>query len=588
GRVGPPLTEAEARREPKARGRKPAQKSSSSHARLPVLLRLFQLTRVRPAASQGGRNVSVSRTFPTVWLANCGGWPRSLQALIRSSVRNQRLAPAHLRSDPWHMHDPPSAPADRRIALVAGAVAVCFLTVSIGAGSHFDSDDALYAQMAREMVQSGDFVDNRWSGVVLFEKPPLYLWSLAASGATLGWSEASLRIPGTLFAVLAIVSLFFLATGFGANRRQAVTAAGLLAGSTLFVLLARRLMTDMPLVACALAAAACLAHGRTLGFGAFCGLAVLAKGPAAVPLLGGLVIAALWMKRLTFVELARAIGLGLFVAAPWHILVTLRHGREFWDSYLGHHVAERATQSVVPGLSLGQMGGVLLSERLLFLGGVIGLGVAAFRRFGSALERFALVWLVVALVPPLISTTRLPHYLLPVVPAFALFAVAAVPSRFWTARLAPLVAGCAVVASFVIDPAALAYWLDPDFGREHKRFGALVAEHASADDQVAAFNTTTAALTFYANRPVLMVGSDTRFNEVQQAVLMVRRSGLHRPVTGPGFPAAQGKRFVLTRLVDVPRLAARLRHSSEGSPLFIVAADRLALLNDAGVGEPLE
>ena len=74
-------------------------------------------------------------------------------------------------------------------------------------GSHFDSDDTLYAEMAREMVNSGNLLDNQWSGTVLFEKPPLYLWSLAISGHLLGWDEAAMRLPGTLFSIGLLVSL---------------------------------------------------------------------------------------------------------------------------------------------------------------------------------------------------------------------------------------------------------------------------------------------------------------------------------------------------------------------------------------------
>ena len=50
---------------------------------------------------------------------------------------------------------------DWRIALLVPVCAAMFLAVGIGSGSHFDSDDALYAQMAREMVRTGDYFDNQ-------------------------------------------------------------------------------------------------------------------------------------------------------------------------------------------------------------------------------------------------------------------------------------------------------------------------------------------------------------------------------------------------------------------------------------------
>ncbi len=248
---------------------------------------------------------------------------------------------------------------NRAIVITIGC-SIAFFSPGIGAGSHFDSDDALYAEMAREMVQTGDFVDNRWSGVVLYEKPPLYLWSLAASGSLFGWGEGAMRLPGTLFAVGALVALLFVARGLGATEAQALTAVGLLAGSYLFVLMTRRLMTDVPLVCCALCAAAFLVHNRPLLFGAFCGLAVLAKGVAAGPLVLAVVAFGLISRRLAWLDLLKAAGVGLLVAAPWHLAATWRHGAEFWQGYVGYHVGARATSQVVPGLTLGQLGDVAL------------------------------------------------------------------------------------------------------------------------------------------------------------------------------------------------------------------------------------
>jgi len=467
-----------------------------------------------------------------------------------------------------------------RTLAITAACSLAFFAIGLGSGSHFDSDDALYAEMAREMVRTGDLVDNQWSGAVLFEKPPLYLWTLAASGAVFGWGEAAMRLPGTLFAVGALLALLLLARGLGATATQAATAVGLLAGSYLFVLMTRRLMTDIPLVCCVLGAAAFMVHGRTLWFGAFCGLAVLAKGVAAGPLIIGVVGYGVVSKRLGWPALAKATGVGLLVAAPWHIAVTLRHGAEFWQGYVGYHVGARATSHVVPGLTLAQLADVALLERLLLL-----LGLAGLSRWRDPLVRFASVWLIFAVLPPIVSTTRLPHYLLPMTPALALLAIRAPLPQWWEHRLAPAIAAAAVLIAFAAQPAKVIFWLDPDFGPDHKALG-VELQSAEPEDLVAAWNVTSASLTFYSDgHRVEIIGADPRFYEIQEAVLMVQRAGvLH--ATLPAITGPQ-RRFVVTRKLDVPAVASALRRQSPARPLSARVAGALVLVNDAGLGDPL-
>lgn len=473
-----------------------------------------------------------------------------------------------------------------RTPLIIAAVAGVIFAVSIGEGSHLDSDDALYAQMAREMVVAGDLVDNRWSGTVLFEKPPLYLWSLAASGTALGWGEASMRLPGTLFAIGGLVAMWLLALGLGLTRSAAAVAVALLGTSFFYFLLTRRLMTDVPLIACLLAAAACLSHGRYRWFGVLCGAAVLCKGLAAGPLVLALVIWGLWEKRLSPKTLAEATALGLLIAAPWHIAATLRHGSEFWSGYVGYHVGARATSKVVPGLGAAELLSTFWSaEAPLLLGGLFFLGRSTQRRVSSAAARWVWLWLSLAALPLLVSTTRLPHYLLPLIPGLALATAAACPEGWFEKRLAGLAIAALALAAFFANPAKLVFWLDPDFGPDDKALGAVIAQNAGDEDLVATYNRTTAALTFYTDRRVEMYSDDPTFSAIQDAVLMVQRSGVHHPLTDDGFPTAARKRFVVARLTDQDALAARLKRSNPRRPVYIVVANNLVLVNDAGVGE---
>src|SRR5262245_62003052 len=121
------------------------------------------------------------------------------------------------------------------VALIAVCAGV-FYAVGIGNGSQLNSDDVLYAQMAREMLHSGNLFDNSWLGVVHFEKPPLLLWCLALSGWLFGFGEVALRLPITLWSVAGLAALYLLARSLGVARQAALTATGLLATSTFYLL----------------------------------------------------------------------------------------------------------------------------------------------------------------------------------------------------------------------------------------------------------------------------------------------------------------------------------------------------------------
>ena len=61
-------------------------------------------------------------------------------------------------------------------------------------------DEPRYAQVAREMLRSGDWITPHLMGEVWFEKPPLYYWLTAACFKIGGANEQTARFPAALFA----------------------------------------------------------------------------------------------------------------------------------------------------------------------------------------------------------------------------------------------------------------------------------------------------------------------------------------------------------------------------------------------------
>ncbi|MGH2901317.1 MAG: ArnT family glycosyltransferase, partial [Solirubrobacteraceae bacterium] len=110
-----------------------------------------------------------------------------------------------------------------------------------------DYDEAAYAEVARAMWTSGDWLVPHLCGAVFFEKPPLLYWVQALGFAVFGVGETGARIGTALAAgAMPLVLYGFARRPLGA--RAALFAAVALATSFEFVALARIAFTDMLLM----------------------------------------------------------------------------------------------------------------------------------------------------------------------------------------------------------------------------------------------------------------------------------------------------------------------------------------------------
>ena len=232
-----------------------------------------------------------------------------------------------------------------------------------------DDVDAVQAQIARNMLQSGDWVTARLDGVAYLEKSPLKYWMIATSFAIFGVHDWAARIPIALSAMmLCWVTARFGAWAFG---RQAGMYAGIaLATCVGLFLFTRILLPDVILTLCVTVALWGLlratdhteAHPMrwALTMWAAIGTGLLLKGliaavfPAAAAVLY-LALTRQLLARRTWARLlpGRGILLLLVIAAPWHVLATLRnppyldftmhsergsyHGF-FWFYFINEHV----------------------------------------------------------------------------------------------------------------------------------------------------------------------------------------------------------------------------------------------------------
>jgi hypothetical protein len=220
-----------------------------------------------------------------------------------------------------------------------------YLGCIISPPSLMDDVDAVQAQISRNMLTSGDWVTARLDGVVYLEKAPLVYWAMAASYVVFGAHDWAARIPIALSAM----GLCWLTAAFGtwAFGKRAGFYAGLCMATCIgLFLFTRILIPDVMLTfTVALAMWAILRaldedepHPRLWAFLLYAslGLGLLLKSLIGVlfPLAAGVIYLFVTHQLFSATTWRRLRPLSgvliiLLIAAPWHILATLRNPPSF-------------------------------------------------------------------------------------------------------------------------------------------------------------------------------------------------------------------------------------------------------------------
>jgi 4-amino-4-deoxy-L-arabinose transferase-like glycosyltransferase len=104
-------------------------------------------------------------------------------------------------------------------------LALVLLFYRLGDGSLHDWDEAIYAQVAKELFLSHDWGTLTWNGYPFFHKPPVYFWLTALTYWTIGINELTARLWPAIFGFGVIVLTFVLGVRF---RSWAVGATAVL------------------------------------------------------------------------------------------------------------------------------------------------------------------------------------------------------------------------------------------------------------------------------------------------------------------------------------------------------------------------
>jgi 4-amino-4-deoxy-L-arabinose transferase-like glycosyltransferase len=232
--------------------------------------------------------------------------------------------------------------------LIVAALGGLIFFYNLGAYGLWEPDEARYAEIAREMIVTHNFVVPHLNYVAYVEKPPLLYWLTAASMRVLGVNQFAARLPNALAAILGLFATFFF-TFKVFDRRRALMAGVILATSGLYAVMAQVLTTDMLLTAAiTVAIFALYLHWREGGRWCWVmyvavALGILTKGPvaAAIPLIVGLVF--LWWERdfkgwVRRFHLIGGIILVLVLATPWFAALSLKVPGYFDFYFIGENI----------------------------------------------------------------------------------------------------------------------------------------------------------------------------------------------------------------------------------------------------------
>jgi 4-amino-4-deoxy-L-arabinose transferase-like glycosyltransferase len=345
---------------------------------------------------------------------------------------------------PIVIDEKPGAKSAARIGwaiLILATLYVCYFS-HLGALGFVGPDEPRYAWIARDMAETGDWVTPRLYGKPWFEKPPLYYWGAAASFKLFGVSEAAARLPSAISALLATLGLAWLAWRlYGAET--ALWLLLLLPTTVAMVGFSHAAATDMPFSGMLTMAMTCAAVvlGLTrnentpviprtpwlalIFFGFFLGLAVLAKGPAAIILGGGAVFfwaifAKRWRNAFRLFHPA-AIAAFCLTALPWYTLCARRNPDFFRVFIIEHNFKRYLTPEFQHIQPFWFYGPILLLAVLPWSASLLWLAItqgirAARNKTLSATAVFFCCWIAFCLVLFSISQSKLPGYILPTIP----------------------------------------------------------------------------------------------------------------------------------------------------------------------------
>jgi 4-amino-4-deoxy-L-arabinose transferase-like glycosyltransferase len=369
--------------------------------------------------------------------------------------------------------------------IVALAASLVFCLNAISPPRLMDDVDAVQAQIARTMLETGDWVTARLDGVAYLEKSPLIYWVMAVSYRVFGVRDWAARLPLALIVVL-LCWVTYRFGRWGIGERAGVFSGVILATSVGLYLFTRILIPDAALTLTitvtlwawmrlleddapkprrwAALMGAALGCGLLLK-GLIAGVFPVLAGLAYMACSGQLLARAAWKK----LHLLIVIGVALLVATPWHVLAMLanpplfafslhsgpgEYRGFFWFYFFNEHLLRFLNlryprdYNTVPRALFWLLNLVWLFPWSAYLPGTFKVAYGRATR-AARVRLLALCWIGTVMLFFTFSTTQ-EYYSMPIYPALALLIGSALAEERWTAAGSRVLAGIFAVLTAVM------------------------------------------------------------------------------------------------------------------------------------------
>jgi 4-amino-4-deoxy-L-arabinose transferase-like glycosyltransferase len=327
-----------------------------------------------------------------------------------------------------------------------------------------DDVDAVQAQIARNMLASGDYVTARLDGVPYLEKSPLIYWMMAASYRVFGVHEWSARLP----LALSVILLCWVTYRFArwAFDESAALYSGVALATCVGLFLFTRILIPDAILTLTITGAVWAwlrlldpdenpRRRNAILLGVCLGIGLLLKGLIGIvfPALAGLAYMACTRQLFAWsawrrLHLFSVLGIALVIAAPWHILATLRnppylafsmhsgpgeYNGFFWFYFFNEHLLRFLNlryprdYNTVPRALFWLLNLAWLFPWTAFLPAAAKLSYRPITRAGRV-RLMSLCWIGTVMVFFTFSTTQ-EYYSMPIYPAIALLIGSALASE---------------------------------------------------------------------------------------------------------------------------------------------------------------
>lgn len=343
-------------------------------------------------------------------------------------------------------------------ALLAAVILIIGLVAYLpwlGSFGPLDPTDSFFLESAREMIETGKYILPLNNYEPWLDKPILFFWLVCGSYKLFGLTPFAGRLPAALSGIATALAIFYGMRGI-VPQRTAFLAAIIFLSLPLAAITSHVCLTDATLTLLVTTTTLFLWRGLVkgskwdllVGYLA-CGLGFLCKGPIAPILTGITIVPALLIgtrsipdsfRRLLAMRPVEGALLALLVSLPWYVAAGMATDGEFLHKFFIEQNFGRMVGTVnhqmpwyfyIPVFFGGLAPWCLLP---LFSGGLIR---RAFTSQGidgvKGMFRLSLFWFVAIFAMFTCIKTKLPWYILPACPGFAI--MAAIQVEYFARRL---------------------------------------------------------------------------------------------------------------------------------------------------------